>query len=98
MRRVVLFAAMAMVANCATAPADPPAHGETPGHECRSVGLERFAGQEATATVGAEILRVSNAAALRWVQPGMMVTMEFRADRVTAWLAPGNRIERVSCG
>jgi hypothetical protein len=98
MHKVALLVAVAMVASCATGPAQPPAHGETPGQECRSAGLEGFAGQEATTAVGAEILRVSNAAALRWVQPGMMVTMEFRADRVTAWLAPGNRIERVSCG
>jgi hypothetical protein len=73
-------------------------HGETPGHECQSVGLERFAGQLATSEIGAEILRVSNAASIRWVQPGQMVTMEFRADRVTVHLAAGNRIERVNCG
>jgi hypothetical protein len=98
MRRIALFAAAAMVASCAAAPAQPPPHGQTPGHECQSAGLANFVGGQATTAVGAEILRVSNAAAVRWVQPGMMVTMEFRADRVTAWLAPGNRIERVNCG
>jgi hypothetical protein len=35
---------------------------------------------------------------MRVVQPGMMITMEFSAERVTVQLAPGNRIERANCG
>jgi hypothetical protein len=97
MRRIAPVAPI-LLAACSTAPAQTPVHGETPGHECRSEGLQRFAGQPATSEIGAEILRVSNAAVLRWVQPGQMVTMEYRADRVTVWLAAGNRIERVNCG
>ena len=54
-----------------------------------------FAGRQATAEVGKEILRVSGARALRWVRPGMMVTMEFREDRVTVWLIASPNIERV---
>jgi hypothetical protein len=97
MHKLITVAAVALGA-CSTAPAQPPAHGETPGHQCQPTGLERFAGQSATAETGAEILRISDAAVLRWVQPGQMVTMEYRADRVTVWLAAGNRIDRVSCG
>jgi hypothetical protein len=99
MLRIALIAP-ALLTACATAPAaepgQPPA-GES-GYVCQSEGLGAFAGREATAEVGAEILRVSGARHLRWVRPGMMVTMEFREDRVTVWLAPGNRVERVSCG
>jgi hypothetical protein len=97
MRRIALTAT-ALLAACSTAPAQPPAHGEAPGHECQAAGLERFVGQAVTSETGAEILRVSRAARIRWVQPGQMVTMEFRADRVTVHLAAGNRIERVNCG
>jgi hypothetical protein len=99
MRRISLIA-LALLAACATTPAAepaPPAAGGS-GHVCRSEGLATFAGREATAEVGAEILRVSGARHLRWVRPGMMVTMEHREDRVTVWLAAANRIERVSCG
>ncbi|HJU77823.1 MAG TPA: I78 family peptidase inhibitor [Sphingomicrobium sp.] len=99
MLRIVLIAP-ALLTACATAPAaqpGPPATGES-GHVCRNEGLGVFAGREATDEVGAEILRVSGARHLRWVRPGMMVTMEFREDRVTVWLAAGNRVERVSCG
>ncbi len=98
MRRLAVLVPAALLTDCSTAPAQPPAHGETPGHECQSAGLERFAGQPATSEVGADILRVSKAATIRWVQPGQMVTMEYRADRVTVHLAAGNRIERVNCG
>ena len=99
MRRLLLLAPAALAA-CATAPAaapQPPVVGES-GYVCRSDGLARFAGQDATSEVGQDILRVSGARRLRWVRPGMMVTMEFREDRVTVWLAAGNRIERVNCG
>jgi hypothetical protein len=97
MRRIALLTP-ALLSACSTAPAEPPVRGETPGHECQSAGLERFAGQPATSEIGSEILRVSKAATIRWVQPGQMITMEHRADRVTVWLAAGNKIERVNCG
>ena len=84
------------LALCACATAAPPSGPLRT--QCRTEGLAAFAGREATSDVGAEILRVSGARTLQWVQPGMMVTMEFRADRVRVWLAPGNRIERAACG
>ena len=99
MRKTALLVA-ALLAACSTAPAAepaPPVVGGS-GYVCRSDALGAFAGREATAEVGSEILRVSGARVLRWVQPGMMVTMEFRADRVTVWIGPGDRIQRVSCG
>lgn len=97
--RKLLLVAPTFLGACSTAPAQPapPVVGQS-GYVCRSEGLGAFAGRPATSEVGAEILRVSGARVLRWVQPGMMVTMEFREDRVTVWLAAGNRIERVNCG
>ena len=95
MRKLSLLAAVAL-SSCATA-SPPPVHGQS-GYICRNDNLGAFAGREATSAVGSDILRVSGAKVLRWVQPGMMVTMDFREDRVTAWLAAGNRVERVRCG
>jgi hypothetical protein len=43
------------------------------------------------------MLRVSNAAFVRWVPFGTMATMEFREDRLTAFLDENNRINRISC-
>lgn len=76
----------------------PPVQVTPSGRECANQGLERFKGQVATAPVGSEMLQVSGARTIRWVQPGMMVTMEFNPQRLTVHLAPGNVIERATCG
>ena len=97
MRNLLLLLPVSLAA-CGAAPASPPPVAGQSGYVCRSDRLGAFAGREASAAVGSEILRVSGARVLRWVQPGMMVTMDFREDRVTVWLAAGTRIERVNCG
>jgi hypothetical protein len=75
------------------ATAQPPSDGI-----CRNDALAGFAGQQAAPQILLDLQRASGARDIRVVQPGMMVTMEFSASRVTVWLAPGNRIERASCG
>lgn len=96
-----LAPAAALLSACSTTPTgvpDVPVAGATPGFTCRSDALAQFAGQPATGDISARILAVSGARTIRWVQPGMMVTMDYREDRVTAWQTSENRIERVSCG
>ena len=93
MRELVLLASAALSA-CATSAVAPPA----PGGICRGENLGQFAGRPATRELGAEILRVSGASTLRWVAHGMMVTMEFREQRVTVWLTADNRVDRAVCG
>ena len=96
--RSLLLVVPAALAACATAPAGTPVHGETPGHTCRADDAEQFIGQPATSESGAAILRATNAAVLRWAPPGYMLTMDFRADRVTVRFTPDRRITSVSCG
>jgi hypothetical protein len=95
MRNPILFAALALGA-CSTVPAE----GSEPAlaGACKDDSLATFVGKEATEVVGSELLKQSGANALRWVPKGSMVTMEFRADRVTAYLDGNNKIERVNCG
>jgi hypothetical protein len=103
MRNVLLLAPALLVA-CAAAPAQPVVptqpvvHGETPGHTCTTAQTDRFIGQPGTAEMGAAIKTVTHAAVLRWAPPGYMVTMDFRADRVTIWLDDQRKITKVSCG
>jgi hypothetical protein len=97
MRRFALLAPALLVA-CSTAPAEPVVHGETPGHKCDAAGTERFIGQVGTAESGAAIRRATNAAVLRWAPPGYMMTMDFRADRVTVRLDEGYKITKINCG
>jgi peptidase inhibitor I78 family protein len=97
MRSVTLLAPALLVA-CSTAPAEPVVHGETPGHTCNPAGTERFLGQAGTAESGAAIKRATHAAVLRWAPPGYMITMDFRADRVTVKLDESYKITAINCG
>lgn len=89
---------LALLAACAASPPPVPAHGETPGHVCNAAGTDRFLGQQATAENGAAIFRATHAAVVRWAPPGVMLTMDYREDRVTIRLGPDRRILRISCG
>jgi hypothetical protein len=92
MRKVAALALFASA--CSTIPADRPA----PSGTCSNDGLNAFTGREATSDVGAEIMHMSGANILRWVPNGSVITMEFRADRVTIYLDANNKVERVNCG
>lgn len=97
MRRVVVLAP-ALLAACSTAPAAPVIHGVTPGHTCKTEGTDQFVGQTRSDKLGAAIKRVSNAAVLRWAPPGIMLTMDYRQDRVTVWLDASGKVTQIKCG
>jgi|ERR1041385_7072055 hypothetical protein len=97
MRSFVLLAP-ALLAACSTAPAATPVHGVTPGHKCELAGTDQFVGQSATSEAGAAIMRASHAAVLRWSPPGVMLTMDYREDRVTIWYGPDKIITKIRCG
>ena len=98
MRLAMLAFAAVPLAACAVNMTDPPVAGVTPGFACRGDGLAVFTGQEATTDLGARMLAQTGARHLRWVARGMMVTMDFREDRLTVYLDGANRVERASCG
>ena len=97
MTRLLFLAPALLLGGCATAAAEEPQVAGGDG-ECRNEGLAQFTGREATAEVGAEILRVSGARTLQWIEHGMMVTREFNPSRVRVQLDPSNRIESARCG
>ena len=94
--RSALLAAAALLAGCATA--EPVVHGDTPGHTCNAEGTDRFIGRPGTSETGADIVRATHAALLRWAPPGYMLTMDYRADRVTVYLDAQMRITKINCG
>lgn len=96
--RNVFFTVCFVLAACSTVSADPPIHGVTPGHKCQTAGTDQFVGQQGTSQTGAAIMRVSHAAVLRWAPPGVMLTMDFREDRVTVHLDPAGKITQIKCG
>jgi len=97
MRKIVLFAPALLLA-CSTAPAAPIVHGETPGHTCQEAGTDAYVGKAGTRGNGAAIKHATNAAVLRWAPPGVMLTMDYRADRVTVWLDDRHKITKIRCG
>jgi hypothetical protein len=99
---VHLVAGVSIVAASSSALAQPvqrtPVHGETPGHTCRTTGTDRFIGKPGTKMMGAVIKDVTNAAVLRWAPPGIMLTMDFRADRVNVYVDSRKKITKINCG
>lgn len=90
---ITLAIALPLLGACATVQPASPA-----GGACSNDSLQQFVGQPATADLGAQLLAASGARTLQWVAAGTMVTMEFRPDRVRAYLDEQNRVQRVSCG
>ena len=97
MRSALLVAAVLMSA-CTTSTTDPVVHGDTPGHMCTTANTEQFIGREGTSETGAEIMKETHSAVLRWSPPGYMLTMDYRADRVTIWLGADRKITQIKCG
>jgi hypothetical protein len=100
MRNLLLLSPLLLGA-CATQAAapseEPPVMGQS-GSLCRSGDYSRFNGRTRTAALEAELKRASGAQIIRWVPPGVMVTMDYREDRMTVKLDAQNRILSASCG
>ena len=101
MRNAMLMIATLLPACATAAPpaeAEIPVRGSTSGYVCRSADQSRFAGREATSELAAEMLRATGARVIRWVQPGMMVTMDYSESRLTVRLDGRNRVISATCG
>ena len=100
MRQYSLLLSLSLAA-CAAAPPEQatvdPAPVATPG-TCRNDALASFTGQRRSDALAKRILGASGARTIRWVEKDMMVTMEFREDRVTVHLDAANRVVRAVCG
>ncbi len=92
MRSLFLLVLVPLAAACTSvAPAEPGNGGCTPD------ALARYSGQTANDALAERMKRETGRTALRWVQPGMAVTMDYREDRLTVYLDSSNRVERASC-
>ena len=72
----------------------PPA---VPAGTCTKDGLATLIGKTRSEAVAAEALRISGAKTLRWIEPGMAVTMDYREDRLNLHLDAQGKIERTGC-
>lgn len=95
-RWIAIAAALPLVA-CAAV--DAPVDGAPDiDRTCKADAGQSFIGQIANSATGAALLRATGARTIRWVAPGMAVTMDYRPDRLTVSYDSAYKIERVSCG
>lgn len=100
MRLAVLTPLLALAA-CATAQPQPVVAGPVeaePDASCRGTSLAQVIGQPQSEALAKRMLAATGARAIRWVEKDMMVTMEFRADRLTVYLDAARKVERANCG
>ena len=65
---------------------------------CRPEPGQRFIGQRASREVGAAILAATDTTIMRWIQPGIVATADYRFGRVTVFYDEQMIIQTVSCG
>ncbi|UZK66914.1 I78 family peptidase inhibitor [Sphingomonas sp. M1-B02] len=66
--------------------------------KCANEGLGALIGKTRSEQVASEALRLSGATTLRWISPGMMVTKDYREERLNLNLDDNGKIASTSCG
>ena len=94
MRNLPLLVLTSLASCTSVAPATPA----RPADACLPATLDQFIGQRQSKELNTRMLRLTGKTALRWVRPGMAVTMDYREDRLTVYLDAGGKVDRASCG
>jgi hypothetical protein len=66
--------------------------------KCVADGLARLTGKTRSEAVSKQALRLSGAKMIRWIAPGMAVTMDYREDRLNLETDTHGKITRAHCG
>lgn len=65
---------------------------------CGAEKLGGFIGKQRTDAISKQVAEKSGAKGIRWISPGMAVTMDYREDRLNVFVSDKGVIQRVSCG
>lgn len=76
----------------------PPETAPPPPGKCVADSLADLTGKTRSEAVAKKALRLSGAKSIRWISPGMAVTMDYREDRLNLDLDAGGKIVRAHCG
>ena len=98
MRIVAAAAGLLTAMGCA---ASPPAENPAAGGDiaaCDAGRAQHLVGRAASAELAGEAQRLSGARVTRWLSPGQIVTMEYRADRLSIVLDGTNKVSAIRCG
>jgi hypothetical protein len=91
----LLLAALAL-AGCSYGP--PPESTPPPEGQCNAAPAQGLVGRPSSEALAEEAMELSGARVWRWLRPGQIVTMEFRADRLNIRLDARDRVEGIACG
>ena len=84
---------------CAATPAEQPATASPPPPGSCDASKAQFAvGHDAGLAIQDQARERSGAGVVRTVRPGQIITMEYRADRLTVELDASGKVTRVRCG
>lgn len=92
--RLLLTATLlALLAGCASQPAERPG-----AQACNATRLAHLAGRMPDEATLEKARQQANAERVRVVAPGMVVTLEYDAQRLTLYTDEQGRIKLISCG
>ena len=72
-----------------------PAHG---AGKCDAKRVQMFVGALGTPGIGKAAMKRSGSKTIRWIQPGTMVTMDYRVDRLNIRVDARNFLTGLDCG
>lgn len=102
MKRILSILALGLTsAACSTIGGPPPRPHPVPpphGGACDAGPAQRLIGREATPATARHARRLSGARVVRYLRPGQIVTMEYRADRLNLHENARRRVARINCG
>jgi hypothetical protein len=90
-----LIAALALTACTPPPQSTPPPPG---AGACDAAPAQGLIGRQSSPELAREAQRLTGARVWRWLRPGQIVTMEFRADRLNIRLDSGDKVEGITCG
>ena len=83
---------------CAAAPAAEAPAASAPARSCDAAKAQFAVAHDAGLAIQDQARERSGAGVVRTVRPGQVITMEFRADRLTLELDASGKVTRVRCG
>jgi hypothetical protein len=103
---LLIAGATMMTMACAPAPAAEGPEAPQPAAEpsgtdsaaCDASKAQHLVGRDGTEALAAEAKRLSGANTARFLRPGQIVTMEFRADRLNILVDETNKVTAIRCG
>lgn len=96
MRALALLMPMTALLGCAAAPKETVA--AEPNVGCNAAPAQALLGEAESEAIAKKAQQLSGAKTVRWLRPGQIVTMEYRADRLSLVLDKENKISAIRCG